>query len=56
LAIVSAELTPGTLGKLVALYERGVFTQGTFSEVAPDAPRRLNQRADAARPCNASLS
>ena len=31
--ILSERLTPKTLGKLVALYEHSVFTQGTISQI-----------------------
>src|ERR1041385_1621889 len=31
--ILAEQLTPGTLGKLVALYEHSVFTQGTIWEI-----------------------
>ena len=31
--ILAEKLTPGTLGKLVALYEHSVFTQGTIWQI-----------------------
>ena len=31
--ILAERLTPGTLGKLVALYEHSVFTQGTIWQI-----------------------
>jgi glucose-6-phosphate isomerase len=31
--ILAAQLTPETLGKLVALYEHSVFTQGTIWQI-----------------------